>query len=252
MMAKSIFITGATSGIGEAVAKRCAARGYSLALTGRREMELARVKQDIEAANADARVEIASLDVTDYDQVPVVFNDLLKRLGRIDVAFVNAGVNLMGTMGEGSFEDYRRIVETNLIGAIATIEAAVTCFRQQGGGHVVAVSSVAAWRGLPGAGAYTATKAGLDGFMESARSQFAFDRKMRFTTVFPGFVKTPMVEKIRTRPFELTAEKAARKIVRGIERRSRHIYVPWWPWRLLRPIAGWLPDSVVNFIARLQ
>ena len=252
MTQKAIFITGATSGIGEAVAKECAARGYTLALVARRRTELARVKQEIETRYPETRVEIAGLDVTQYDQIPVVFDDLQRRSGDFDIVFVNAGVNWLGMIGDGHFDEQQCIVETNLIGAIATIETAVAYFTKRGRGHVVAVSSVAAWRGLPGAAAYSAAKMGLDGIVQSARSQFAFDRNMKFTVIHAGFVKTPMTEQVRTRPFEITPERAAGKIMQGVERKARHIYVPWMPWRILQPLMVGLPNWAVNLIARLQ
>lgn len=93
---------------------------------------------------------------------------------------------------------------------------------------------------------------GLDGYLQSARSQFIFDRKMKFTVIYAGFVRTPMAEQVRTRPFELTPERAARKIMRGVERKARHVYVPWMPWRLLKPFVRGLPHWVVNLAARLQ
>ncbi len=252
MVGKAIFITGASSGIGEAVAKECATRGYRLALVARRESELARVKQEIQTRHPDTCVETAVLDVTEYSQIPVAFDDLKTRLGEIDIVFVNAGVSWPGMIGDGHFDQFRRIVETNLIGAMATIDTAVAYFKKRGGGHVVAISSVAAWRGIPGSSAYSAAKMGLDGFMQSARSEFIFDREMKFTLIAPGFINTPMVENVRTRPFELTPEQGARKMMNGVERNARYVTVPWMPWRILKPFVKHLPNWAINLLARLH
>jgi NAD(P)-dependent dehydrogenase (short-subunit alcohol dehydrogenase family) len=190
------------------------------------------------------------LDVTEYARIPLVFGDLEERLGGIDIVFVNAGVSWSGMIGEGCFERFRCIVETNLIGAMATIDTAAAYFKTRGQGHVVAISSVAGWRGLPDSSAYSASKKGLDGFVQSAQSQFAFDRHIKFTLIAPGFIETPMVEHIRTRPFELTAEQGARKMMNAVERGARYACVPWFPWRLLKPLILLMPAWAVNLIAR--
>ncbi len=250
MVGKAIFITGASSGIGEAVAKECAARGYRLGLAARREAELARVKQEIQATHPETYVETAVLDVTEYGQIPVVFADLKERMGEIDIVFVNAGVSWPGMIGEGHFDQFRRIIETNLIGAMATIDMASTYFKTRGQGHVVVISSVAGWRGLPDSSAYSASKMGLEGFVQSAQSQFAFNRRIKFTLIAPGFIETPMVEHIRTRPFELTPEQGAKKMMNVVERGARYACVPWMPWRLLKPFMLLMPNWAVNLIAR--
>jgi short-subunit dehydrogenase len=250
MVGKTIFITGASSGIGEAIAKECAARGYRLALVARRESELDRVKREILADHPDTAVETAVLDVTEYDRVPVVFDNLTERLGEIDIAFVNAGVSWSGMIGDGNFDQFRRIVETNLIGAMATIDTAVAYFKTRGSGHVVAVSSVAGWRGLPNSSAYSASKMALNSFMQSAQSELAFDRGFKFTLIAPGFINTPMVERLKSRPFELTPERGAKKMMNAVERGARYACVPWLPWQLLKPFLLFAPNWVINYLAR--
>ncbi|MGM0788159.1 MAG: SDR family NAD(P)-dependent oxidoreductase, partial [Thermodesulfobacteriota bacterium] len=133
-MRKSILITGASSGIGMELAKEMAHRGYALALTARRTDALESLRNEIAGKNASLPVEIAGLDVTDYDSVPVVLDDLAQRLGGIDIVFANAGVALGERIGLNEFEKARQSVEVNLTGAMATIDAAVSYFFSRGGG----------------------------------------------------------------------------------------------------------------------
>ena len=145
-MAKTVFITGASSGIGRALALELARRGYDLFLTARRLDVLEQVRADIATVDPTRIVEIRQLDVTDDRDVATAIAEAAEKLGRCDIVVANAGLGNSGLVGEGSIERARAIVETNLIGAIATIDAAVALFRRQGGGQIVGMSSVAGHR----------------------------------------------------------------------------------------------------------
>src|SRR4051794_7072157 len=171
-MPKTVFITGASSGIGRALARELARRGYDLFLTARTLEALEEVRAEIVARGPARRVEVRRLDVTDDDDVVAALAEAAETLGRCDIVVANAGVGGSGRVGHGHTARGRLIVETNLIGAIATIDAAVALFRRQGGaGQVVGVGSVAGARGLPGSASYSASKAGIAIYLEAVRAE---------------------------------------------------------------------------------
>ena len=157
-MASSILITGASSGIGKALAFELAQKGYSLALASREADQLSQVRDEIIAAHNPPAVAIRPLDVTAYDDVYKAVNELAEELGGLDIVFANAGIGLGEKVGRGDFEKARKTIEVNLIGAIATVDAAAAYFLDKGKGHIVGTSSVAAFRGMPNSSAYCASK----------------------------------------------------------------------------------------------
>jgi hypothetical protein len=140
----------------------------------------------------------------------------------------------------------RAIVETNLIGAIATIDAAVALFRRQGGGQIVGVSSVAGARGLPGSSSYSASKAGVAVYLESVRAE-TYREPITVTTLAPGYIDTPMNRDMKSRPFLIDVETGARMMADLIERGVSHSTVPRYPWTLIAPLLRVLPT---RWIAR--
>jgi len=189
-VAKTVFITGASSGIGRALALELAGRGYDLFLTARRLDMLEQVRTDIAAADPARRVEVRQLDVTDDADVATAIAEAAEKLGRCDIVVANAGVGNSPRVGEGGMERNRLIVETNLIGAMATIDAAVALFRRQGGGQIVGIASVAGVRGLPGSASYSASKAGVAVYLESVRAE-TYREPITVTTIAPGYIDTP-------------------------------------------------------------
>jgi short-subunit dehydrogenase len=243
-VAKIVFITGASSGIGRALAQEFARRGYDLFLTARRLDALEQVRADVLAATPDRRVELRRLDVTDDADVAAAIADAAERLGRCDIVVANAGLGNSGWVGDGSVERARAIVETNLIGAIATIDAAVAQFRRQGGGQIVGVSSVAAVRGLPGSASYSASKAGLATYLESVRAE-THGEPIKVTTIAPGYIDTPINQDMKSRPFLIDVEKGARITADLIERGVKYSTVPRWPWTAIAPVLRVLPTSLL-------
>ena len=244
-MAKTVFITGASSGIGRALAMELARRGHDLFLTARRLDALERIRADVAAADPARRVEVRRLDVTDDGDVANAVAEAAQKLGRLDIVVANAGIGNSGRVGEGNLERARLIVETDLIGAIATIDAAVALFRRQGGpGQVVGVSSVAGVRGLPGSGSYSASKAGLTTYLESVRAE-THGEPVTVTTLAPGYIDTPINQDVKSRPFLIDAEKDARIMADLIERGVGYATVPRLPWTVLAPLMRVLPDSLL-------
>jgi hypothetical protein len=247
-MTKTVFITGASSGIGEALALEFARRGYHLALTARRYELLQQLKDKAHQVNSKIQIEIRKLDVTDYPSVSVIFQELVDVLGKIDLVIINAGISKLGQIGEGHFESARQVIETNVIGAIATAESAVGYFKQRGQGHLVGISSITAVRGLPTAAAYSASKIALSTYLEAARIELS-DTRIKVTVLYPGFIDTPMVQKIPFRPFQISAEKAAYLMVKLIERGQEESFVPLLPWALLSPVLQRLPRRVIKYFS---
>ncbi|HIF63877.1 MAG TPA: SDR family NAD(P)-dependent oxidoreductase [Deltaproteobacteria bacterium] len=244
-MAKTAFITGASSGIGRALALELAGRGWDLGLAARRVPALEELKAEILArtGGSDRRVETRSLDVTDTGAVRVVMQDLDGALGGLDMVVANAGIALNHKIGSPGFERDEQTIHTNLLGAMATVDAAAEIFNKTGGGHIVALSSVAAYRGMPGLGAYSASKAALLKYCEAARVELR-GRGTRVTTLLPGYIDTPLNQDVKSRPFLVTAEVGARRIADLIERGVSTSTVPVMPWSVF----GLLMRAVPNFL----
>ena len=150
-MNKTIVITGASAGIGRALAQECFNRGYHLGLTGRRVDALEALRTELLASRPQAqqRIELSALDVDDGDSVAPTLHSLFERLEQVDVVVVNAGINQYSKVGRGDFSKERQVLQTNLIGAIATVNAAAEFFLGQGRGHIVGISSLASLKGMP-------------------------------------------------------------------------------------------------------
>lgn len=236
-----MFITGASSGIGRALAVELARRGHDLFLTARRLEALEEVRAEVAAAAPERRVELRRLDVTDDADVARALAEAAERFGRCDIVVANAGIGNSGRIGEGDVARARLIVETDLIGAIATIDAAIALFRRQGGrGQVVGISSVAGVRGLPGSGSYSASKAGLNAYLESARAE-TYHEPITVTTIAPGYIDTPLNQDVPRRPFLIDVERGAKITAELIERGVSYSTVPRMPWTVLAPLMRVLP-----------
>jgi NAD(P)-dependent dehydrogenase (short-subunit alcohol dehydrogenase family) len=243
-VAKTVFITGASSGIGRALALELARRGYDLYLTARRLEALEEVQAEITGRDHGRRVEVRRLDVTDDRDVASAIAEAAEKLGRCDIVVANAGLGSSGPVGEGRMERERQVIETNLIGAMATLDAAIALFRRQGGGQVVGISSVAAVRGLPGSGSYSASKAGLAVYLESVRAE-THREPITVTTIAPGYIDTPINQDMKSRPFLIDVEKGARITADLIERGVGYSTVPRLPWTVFAPLLRVLPTSLL-------
>jgi short-subunit dehydrogenase len=241
-VAKTVFITGASSGIGRALALELARRGYDLFLTARRLDQLEEVRAEIAAESSSRRVEVRALDVTDDADVATALGEAAEKLGRCDIVVANAGLGNSGRIGEGNLERNRLIVETNVIGLMATVDAAVALFRRQGGGQIVGVSSVAGVRGLPGSGSYSASKAAVAVYLDSVRAE-THGEPITVTTIAPGYIDTPLNQDMKSRPFLIDVDKGARITADLIERGVGYATVPRLPWTLITPLLRVLPTS---------
>jgi NAD(P)-dependent dehydrogenase (short-subunit alcohol dehydrogenase family) len=243
-MNRSVFLTGASGGLGEGMSRAFAGRGYSLALTGRRTDRLEELAADLRKSGAP-RVTVHSLDVTDFASVPRVMAEAAEAHGGLDIVVANSGIGGSTPVGRGAFEAARRVVETNLLGAMATVDAAVELFLVQGRGHVVGVTSVAAVRGLPMQGAYSASKSGLSRYLEAVRMEVG-DKGIVVTDLAPGFIDTEINRHMPSRPFVVSAEKGTEDMVALIESKVGFAYVPRLPWTPLAQLLKVLPSRLLN------
>jgi hypothetical protein len=187
------LVTGASSGIGAATATALADAGADVAVAARREDRLASVADDVEAAGGESLV--VPTDVTDEAQVQTMVDTTVSALGGLDVLVNNAGVMLLEAVETAEADDWRQMVEVNLLGLMNATRAALPALREGAGGHVVNVSSVAGRRATATASGYNATKFGVNGFTEAFRQEVA-DDGVRTTVVEPGLVDTELQEHI--------------------------------------------------------
>lgn len=228
-MARTVLITGASSGLGAEMARQLAGRGYDLGLCARRADRLEALRAELVAAHPDRRVAVRSLDVTDHDAVFAAFDELRAELGSLDRVVVNAGVGKGAPLGTGGFAANRETATTNFVAALAQTEAAMAAFRAQGHGHLVMVSSISAMRGLPKAYAtYAATKAGVAHLAEGVRAE-TLGSDITVTVLYPGYIRSEMTAELRA-PFLVSTEKGVRVMVEAVEKGRAHARVPAWPW----------------------
>ncbi len=239
-MTGSILITGASSGIGRALAFEFSRRGYSLGLCARRLELLESLRDELAGEN---QVAISRLDVAELESVPEVLHKLTDELGGVKIVIANAGVGERSFPGEGTFHLDRKVIEINLLGAMATIDAGAEMLKKQGGGQIVGISSVAGFRGLSGTPAYSASKAALSTYMEGIRNHLK-QHKIAVTVLNPGFIDTPINSHRSSRPFLISAKKGARLMADMIEKKVWSSTVPVWPWAFITEIMRQLPERL--------
>jgi short-subunit dehydrogenase len=232
-------ITGASSGIGRALAAALANRGCHVGLIARRREKLEGLAEEIRTAGGIAAT--APADVTDHSQVTAAVQEIRTQLGPVDLLIANAGVGAPTLLQPVNVSDIEKMFRVNVLGAVYATEAVLPEMLERRSGHLVGISSLGAYKGLPGESAYCATKAALNTYLEGLRIQLR-DRGIRVTTICPGFVKTPMTEMNKfPMPGLLTADEAAERIVRAI-RRNRKVYNFPWQTTLLTKMTRWMPD----------
>lgn len=246
-MSKTILITGASSGIGKSLALEFAKRGYSLGLTARRTDRLEAIREEILSKHSGIQVEVQSLDVMDTAAVEPAFQSLLSRLGEIDVVMVNAGINQLTGVGRGQLKEELDMIQTNLLGAIATVHSAVQYFKTRKKGHVVGVSSLAGLMPIPKQAAYCSTKAGFTMYLDCAAIELK-KYNINVTKILPGFVKTEIVENMEQYPFLVSSEQAAKEIADHVEKKRDTGVVPGYPWKFVKPFMSNMPKVLWRYI----
>ncbi|SOC46221.1 Short-chain dehydrogenase [Blastococcus aggregatus] len=240
-----IFISGASAGLGQGMARRFAAQGRDLALTARRLDRLEALRDELLAAHPGIRVVVAAMDVDDPASVAAVMPRLAEELGGFDRVIVNAGIGKGGSVGTGSAAENRAVLLTNVLGSHAQCEAAMALFRSQGAGHLVLISSVASVRGMPGTRtAYGASKAALNALAEGIRSD-VYGSRIVVSTVLPGYIATDINEG-RRGPLTVGLDKGVDALVAVVEREPVRGYVPEWPWRPVARLLRVLPLPIVR------
>jgi short-subunit dehydrogenase len=223
---KVVFITGASSGIGEALATELAGFSTRLALFARRRERLEALAEAVRRKGAEGAMALPG-DVRDRESLQEAVQSVQSAWGRIDAGILSAGVGKPTTLKNYNMDRMRETLEINLLGVVYATGVLLPVFRQQGGGLLVGISSLVDGRGSPLNLAYCASKAGVTNFLEGVRAGCAREG-IRVVIVKPGFVRTPMSAKNRfSMPFLVEPDVAAKAILRGIQRGKRTIQFPW-------------------------
>ena len=236
-----VVITGASSGIGAALARHYATQGFQLGLVSRRA---------VDARSFSESAVSYSVDVADAPGLEAAARDFIRRYGVPDLVIANAGIGT-GTHGEDmrDVDKLRKMLDVNVAGLAATLAAFAPAMREAGRGTLAGIASVAGFRGLAGNGAYCASKSAAITWMESLRAEL-YGTGVSVVCVCPGYIDTPMTRVNRFRmPFLISADDAARRIARAIAAKRRLAVIPWQMALvsvLLRVMPGWLYDRLAS------
>jgi short-subunit dehydrogenase len=239
---KVALVTGASSGIGWALAKALAAEGCKLGLVARREEPLRQLAAEIGSAAG-----VAVADVGNFESASAAVAAIRAELGPIDLAFANAGVGKPTLLDPVNVADVEAMFRVNVMGMVHTFAAVLPDMLARKSGRLVAISSLAGYRGLPGESAYCASKAAVNSYMDGMRIHLR-GTGVFATTICPGFVHTPMTAMNTFHmPGVMSAEAAALRIVEAVKKGKKVFNFPWRV-SLMTKLSRWLPDSLMNWV----
>ena len=244
-MIRSVFITGSNSGIGKEMALHYARQGAFVGLAARRGDLLEETKK--ECIEAGGKAEVFQLDVNDKEALQEAAKRFIEISGSIDLVVANAGASAGDRLTSGDSSSINFLLNTNIIGVTNTIYPFIPHMKDNGGGKIAIVGSMASSRGLPGKGGYSASKRALRVLGESWR--MSLKRYGINITVFsPGFIDTPFVKRNKyPMPFMISAKEAAAIMVKAIDKGKGHHIFPW-QMRFLYPIIAILPESLIGMV----
>jgi len=239
-----VFITGASSGIGQALAASFYDAGYRLALVARRTAEIEAWAKS-RGLSAD-RYRVYNADVAQTDSIVAAGNDCIAQQGLPDVVIANAGISIgIDTAERSDLDVLSQTFATNNVGLAATFHPFVRAMVQRGSGRLVGIGSVASIRGLPGHGAYCASKAGVVAYCESLRGEL-HNSGVKVVTLCPGYIDTPLTQGNRYgMPFLMKAEDFAAQALRAIESGTSYRVIPW-QMGVVAKIMRMLPNAVLD------
>ncbi|RAP23443.1 3-ketoacyl-ACP reductase [Candidatus Marinamargulisbacteria bacterium SCGC AG-343-K17] len=225
-MSKVAIITGASSGIGQGLAKLYAESGYSLGLIARRESKLHQLKTDLESSTS-AKIMIGVCDVSNKSDIFSCIEGMIDHFGRVDVLVANAGVSLASPAYNSNADHLTETIEANVLGAGYSAYAVIPTMIQQKSGKIAVISSLAGYRGLPEAGVYCASKAAVNALFESMRLDLK-KFKIGVSIIRPGYIKSPITDRNDFyMPFLQETDVGCKKIFNAIERKQKIFSFPW-------------------------
>ncbi len=240
---RTAVITGASSGLGRGLAKWFAERGVKVYAAARREEALTELRD--ECLKTGGQLVPLRLDVANAQETMQTLQRVDDECGGVDVVIANAGVGLVTNAKRLDWADVQQTIDVNVTGASATLCALLPRMVERKKGHLVGVSSLAAWRGLPKSAAYSASKAWLAIFLEGLRVDL-LGTGVEVTSIHPGFVKTEMTEKNKhPMPFLLETDDAVERMARAIVRRDAEYAFPWQLSSVMR-MAKVMPNAMWN------
>jgi short-subunit dehydrogenase len=241
---RAVFITGASSGIGAALARHYAAQGATLGLAARRLDALEAV-----VGALPGKHHVYPLDVSNAAALASAANDFMARVGAPDIVIANAGISV-GTLTQESSDNraFQRVMETNVLGMVHTFQPFMQTMQRRGSGRLVGIASVAGIRGLPGAGAYSASKAAAIAYLESLRVELR-SSGVKVVTIAPGYIRTPMTDANNyAMPFMLEADEAAQRFAKAIAIGKSYAVIPW-QMGIVAKLMRLLPNCIFDRLA---
>ena len=239
---KRAILVGASSGIGAALAHRLVDEGYQIALLARRAEMLEMLTNEINSKHGETRAVYYVHDVTNYESVPELFKKIVSDLGGLDTFIYNAGVAVKAGVNNYDFEKDKKMMEVNLIGALAWLNPVGESFQNLKSGQIVGISSVAGERGRVGNPAYNTSKAALTTYLEAYRNRLT-RYGVNVLTVKPGYVQTDMIKDVANPFWAIPTEQAAKDIYDAMCKRKQEIYTAA-RWRLVMFIIRNIPSFI--------
>ena len=247
-MTKKVFIMGASTGIGKALATHYADQDTILGLAARRVDLLEDVAR--ECRNDNAKTYVFKVDVNDEENCSIAANEFIGITGGIDIVIANSGMGSNDDLLSGSSERINKILSTNILGVTNTIIPFLPTMKNQNSGTIVGISSVASFIPLPNRGGYSSSKIAVRRLFDSWRPTLK-EYGIKVVTICPGFIDTPMTERIKFKPFLKDADNAAIAFAKAIEKGEKTYVYPWqmrWLVRLVKLI----PQGIIDWFQVLR